>query len=327
MNPTRLHSRVLRVSPRLSAVVSVSLVAGCAPPGLLDAPSKEALELALTQTIMDPTVTCEELRANFRVEYLPLVETPDQAGLAYEEHWIPTPDGEFLHVWYLPTVLDRGTVVLAQGAAGAMPCYLYLAKLMIDNGWSLVMFDYHGFGASSGRVALASVPGDLELALDWALQRTGREQVTLMGVSLGTIPAVAVAVQRPEAVNAVVLDSPVVLGDQFSRLAFALQDPQEFIDRLDPELVSDRIIDRLTAPLLIFAGSRDILTPPESARRLYDLAAGPKRLVEFDGVPHARGPYREPGLYSFNLEMFLSWTWSQEVSFDAFFARIPAPNP
>jgi pimeloyl-ACP methyl ester carboxylesterase len=297
----------------ITAIVVTSVLASsCAPPPELPALTTDELSLALSELVFHPEVTCEELRRAFNVEYLPLADTPEEIGLAYEEHRLPAEGESFLRVWYLPTSLDRGTVVLSQGALGAMPCYLFHARLLAHNGWSVVMYEYRGFGGSQGQPDIGAMRSDLEVVLDWAQAYTGREQVTLMGVSLGTIPSVAVAVDRPEAVNGVVLDSPVAMSAMIRRLEFALGSyTQEFIDQLAPELVTEELVERMHQPLLILLGERDLLTTPASVQLIYDRAAGPKHIARFPDVGHAHEPFRDAGTYTYQLEAFLSSVWSQ----------------
>jgi pimeloyl-ACP methyl ester carboxylesterase len=302
--------------PKTTTVLLTTLLASsCAPPPPeIPTPTTEELALVLSEVVFYPEVTCEELREAFDVEYLPLVETPDGIGLAYEEHWLPTAGEGSLRLWYLPTALDRGVVVLSQGSLGAMPCYLFHARMLAHNGWAVVMYEYRGFGGSDGEPDISALKGDLSAVVDWARAYTGREQVTLMGISLGAIPSVAVAVEHPEGVNGVVLDSPVAMGEMIQRMEFALRSQtQEFIDRLAPDLVPEDLVQRMHQPLLIFAGEEDQLTPPPTIQLIYDRAAGPKQIVRFPGVGHAREPFSDTGTYTYHLEAFLSSLWLQHV--------------
>ena len=295
-------------------LVTLLVTNSCVPAPEIPAVTRDELSLVLSEVVFDPEMTCAELREAFNVEHLPLVDTPDEVGLAYEEHWLPTAGDGLLRVWYLPTALDRGVVALSQGSFGAMPCYLFHARMLAHNGWAVVMYEYRGFGGSDGEPDVNMLKGDLAAVVDWACGYTGREQITLMGISLGAIPSVAVAVEYPEAVNAVVLDSPVAMGEMIERLEFALRNQtQLFIDRLAPDLVSEDLIERMQQPLLVFVGDEDKLTTPASIQLIYDRAAGPKQIVYFPGVGHAREPFRDTGTYTYHLETFLSTVWRQHV--------------
>lgn len=297
-----------------SAVVSGLLFLGaCMPAAPLPLPrDKVAMNKVLSAIILNPAATCEELRQEFDVEYLPIVDNPAELGLAYGEQIVSTRDGTPLRVWHLPTRLDRGLVLLSMGAVGEMECYLFTAQMLVRNGWTVVMWDYRGFGGSLGDPDVSQLAPDLEDVLDWALATTGHSEATLLGISLGSMPSVAVGVARPEAVNAVVVDSPVALGEEVHRIDFVLRDQLEaFLGLIDPSLVSESLIQDLRQPLLVFMAEQDVVTLPRSIELLFQRAAGKKQLIRFDGVGHARAQYVDPAGYAAHLERFLATVWGQ----------------
>ncbi len=296
----------------VAALITFLFTNSCAPPADIELPTPEELANALSHLIMHSDVTCDELRTSFDVEYLPIVETPDEIGLAYEEHQVPTDDGQLLRVWYLPTSLDRGTVVMSQGCVGPMECYLFVTRMLVHNGWSVVIYDYRGFGGSSGEPDINSLHADLTAVVEWTVEYTGREMLTLLGVSIGAIPSVIVAIDRPDLVNGVILDSPVALGREIQRFEFTLgEQTQAFIDQLAPELLAEELIAEMEQPLLVFQSGVDTITLPESVQLFYDRAAGPKELITFTYLGHASGPYHDTGTYTYYLETFLSKLWRQ----------------
>ncbi|MCH9013575.1 MAG: alpha/beta fold hydrolase [Proteobacteria bacterium] len=209
------------MTSRLPTVTVCSLIClitvGCAPTSL---PQKSEVLNALSAVLLAPDQTCDELAGYFGLDFLKTVETPDQLGLDFDEQWAVGRNGNVLHIWQLPATFDRGTVVLSTGAAGDMACYLFPARLLVDNGWSVIMYDYQGFGQSEGSPSLATLTDDLETVVDWSRVLTGRERLTVMGISIGSIPSIAVGVRRPDAVNAVIIDSPVALGAELDRFGF-----------------------------------------------------------------------------------------------------------
>ena len=302
-----------------------SALLGCVPSTPIPTPnSKEALGAVLSELTLDTETTCAELRDAFNVEYLPVVRTPAEIELDYSEHWLSMADGTPLRVWYLPAKLDRGVVVLSAGAVGEMACYLFITRLLVNDGWSVVMYDYRGFGGSSGDPDIEPLADDLDVIVDWSLSLVGHDRVVLMGVSLGTMPSIAVAVDRPRDVAGVILDSPVVMSDQVRRLDFVLgEQTQTFIDLLAPSLVSEILIRQMNTPLLMIIADDDRLVKPASALSLYDAAPGPKTLARFPNVGHARAPYQATGEYTFQLETFLSTVTGQYVPIEGDSVAVP----
>jgi len=288
-------------------IVTFFLTNGCAPPAL--PPAAEILA-GLNAVILDPGRSCEEMRSHFGLENLPLANNPADLGIAYEEFELSTPAGEVLRTWYVPAPRERGVIVVSNGSTGAMQCYLHGVWLLTQMGWTVVTYDYTGFGGSSGVASLDTLIPDLETVVAWALVHTGQSQVTLLGVSLGTMPSVAVAVRYPERVNAVVLDSPVALGDEIERYGGLLRLPVvEIIRAVDPALISENTIAALDQPLLMFVHGRDRVTPPGPARKIYERAPGPKELVEFPGLSHGMGQYLATEQYVNGIEPFLARVW------------------
>lgn len=299
-------------------LVGLAVLSGCVPsPPPIPAPANsKAVDKVLSTLLLDPNVTCEELRRSFRLEYLPIVDDPGQIGLDFDERFITVNPTVNLRVWDIHAGLDRGTVIFSMGAVGTLPCYLFTAKLLADNGWSVVMYEYRGFGLSSGEPDLSTMEDDLNAVLDWTLATHRRARVTLMGLSIGTVPTVAVAVRRPQQINGVILDSPVALGELLRRYAFILRDQTDtFINLAATDLLSERIIDELQAPLLVLAGQRDGLTTFDTIQRLFDRADEPKTLVAFPGVGHARARFDDTGRFTSEVEKFLSGVWDQRVDF------------
>ncbi|MGD8454394.1 MAG: alpha/beta fold hydrolase [Phycisphaerae bacterium] len=268
------------------------------------------VNFGLSRLILHPEYTCADLRERFQLSGMELADNPADIGMEYEEYWLPVDDGISLRTWYLPAKLDRGLVVVSCGNTGPMECYLFSAQILTDNGWSAVMYDYEGFGESGGEPSLDTLRRDLETVLDWARSRTGRSQVTLFGMSLGSIPSVTVAVERPDAVNAVVLDSPVALGAQIERFGFVVAGKTEWITgQLNVDLLSDELIQWLDQPLLIYLHEQDPIATADSVELLFNRAAGPKQIVRFPELGHASSQFFSTDSYIYYLEHFLANVW------------------
>ncbi len=296
---------------RLTTAFAISLTClttmSCAPTAL---PAKSEILNTLSAVLLTPDSSCDQLAGYFGLSFLSPVETPDQMGLDFNEYWVVGDNGSVLHLWHMPAALKRGTIVLSAGAAGQMACYLFPAQLLINNGWSVIMYDYQGFGQSEGSPDLASLAGDLETVLDWSRVLTGRDQLTLMGISIGSIPSIAVGVKRPDAVNALIIDSPVALGAELDRFGFLFGGRvEDIVGLIDEELVSEVIVADLTQPLLVFLSERDSVTPPRTIELLFENAGGPKEIVRFPNIDHALGPYVKTALYTVHLESFLTCIW------------------
>lgn len=307
------------------ACLSLPLV-GCDEPGFSVGENSDELLETMNSVLLAPNRSCEELRRAFQLDNLPVVAVPSEAGMVYEENWVALPGGKGLRTWFLPAKQQRGVILLAYGAVGSMPCYLYTTRLLVDNGWSVMMYDYRGFGDSTGEASFDNLVGDFNEMLTWTKEYTREPRITLMGISLGTIPAVAAAARRPEDVNGVILDSPINLGASVRRFDFMIRSNARKITALiDRDLMSHKIIGAMQAPSLFFLHEEDGLAPPFITRQLFDAAGGDKQLARLPGVGHARGVFFATDLYQAYIESFLSRVWEPERPPQ--FAADPPPIP
>ena len=155
-------------------------------------------------------------------------EVPD--GATWTQDYIPTPDGEELHVDLLrPEGLDEDdkTPVIAiispylGHAAGGIPSDRFKdffdGARVFERGYSVAMVDLRGSGGSSGCLDILG-PGeqtDIATAVEWAATRpwsTGR--VGMYGKSYDGNTGVAGAALQPKGLEAVVAQQ--VVGDRYS---------------------------------------------------------------------------------------------------------------
>ena len=291
----------------VSVLAATLLVAtGCPPPTM----STAELVQQLSSAVLEPDVTCQQLRDDLGLEGLPLADTPADIGIPYEEYWVTASDGAVLRVWYMPVEAPNGVVIISAGNTGQMPCYLFTARLLREGSYDVVMYDYEGFGGSSGEPSLPGLRPDLEAVTDWARAFSGYPQFTLFGMSLGSIPSIAVAVDRPADINGVILDSPIAMATEIERFSFLIDGQSDkLIAILEPWLISEQTITQMQQPLLVYQHGQDVITPPEAVQLLFDRAAGPKEIVRFPDLGHARGQFLQTDEYQAHLLAFLQRIW------------------
>ena len=272
-------------------------------------PRKQFLSLA-NDVAFAPELMCEQLKVDFGVPDLPTVKDPAELGIPFEKALVKTADDQILQVWYVPAQPERGVILLAYGAVGELRCYLLLTKHLHADGWSMVMYDFQGFGGSTGRPSFNTLVTDHTAVLDWTLARTGRDKVTLMGISVGTLPTVAQAAARPEAVNAVVLDGLLVLRLQVRRAWLLIGGRVEhYMKVFDPRLRIEEQLARVHQPIFAVVYGRDEYAKPAQIRQILSRAPGEVTIIEFPNLMHARGPYLATDEYFARLQAFLAGVW------------------
>lgn len=223
-----------------------------------------------------------------RLLYLPSgpVLSPQQGGLSRVDAMTArTSDGLSVAAWFVRSPLNdaRGTVIVFNGNAGNRSYRAPLAKGLADAGYSVVLFDYRGFGGNPGRPSEEGLAKDARAVLAAVLARPGVDpkRIVYFGESLGTGVAVKLAAERSPA--ALVLRSPfTAIADVAAHHYFFLPVRRLLWDRFDvlPQ------IGHVGAPILIVAGERDRVVPFSLSRQLFDAAPEPKAFVAVPGADH-----------------------------------------
>lgn len=212
-----------------------------------------------------------------------IIETPDRAGLDYRDLRLETDDGERLHGWWIRARTDsHGHLLLCHGNAGNVGDRVLHADLLTAAGFDLLLFDYRGYGRSSGRPSEAGTYLDARAALRCLLEQPEVDpaRVLYLGESLGGAVALDLALERPP--TGLVLLSAFTGVRGLGRLHYPFV-PARLIPDAYPAL---RRIRELHAPLLVLHGDRDEIVPLSQGRALFEAAPVPKRMHTFPGLGH-----------------------------------------
>jgi pimeloyl-ACP methyl ester carboxylesterase len=218
--------------------------------------------------------------------YLPsrtILHSPADAGLAYVDVELETGDGERLHGWWVRRrAAALGHVLLCHGNAGNVGDRVLHATVLTDAGFDVLLFDYRGYGRSSGTPGEQGTCRDARAALAWLLRQAGvdRSRVLYLGESLGGAVALELALAHPPA--GLVLLSAFTSVRDMGRLHYRLV-PRLLVPDAYPSL---RRIGELRAPLLVVHGEDDAIVPVEHGTALFRAAPDPKRLRIVPGVGH-----------------------------------------
>jgi fermentation-respiration switch protein FrsA (DUF1100 family) len=214
---------------------------------------------------------------------------PERTGAAAgcphdaEDVAIETGDGERLHGWWFAARgSPLGHVLFCHGNAGSVIDRLANARLLAAAGLDVLLFDYRGYGRSSGRPSEAGTRADARAARAALLDRDGVHpaRVVLFGESLGGAVALRLAVDEPPA--AVVLQSTFTSVRAMAAAHYKVI-PRFLVPGAYPSL---SLVPDLRAPLLVIHGARDEIVPVAQGRELYEAAPEPKRLEVFEEAGH-----------------------------------------
>lgn len=212
-----------------------------------------------------------------------LHETPRDAGLAFEELQIETQDGERLHGWWVPARRESsaGHILLFHGNAGNIGDRVAHAGLLAETGFDVLLFDYRGYGRSTGKPSEQGTYVDARAARRAmaARERVDPAKVIYLGESLGAAVATELALCAPP--RALILQSGFTSLRDVARRHYPV--PRAVIPNAYPTI---RRIGSVTAPVLVLHGDRDPVVPISQGRRLFDAAPEPRQLHVFAGLGH-----------------------------------------
>lgn len=231
---------------------------------------------------------------------------------------IASESGSQIATWYTDSPNSVATVVLVHGIHGNRKKLLKRARLLINEGYSVVLIDLQAHGESPGRlITLGHLERhDVQAAVTFARQKNPQHRVGVIGISLGGASAV---LGSPLKVDAMVLESvfPTIeeaVGDRVqARLGplsclispLLLCQIQPRLGVSASELRPIEHISEVACPLMIASGDRDPHTTIAETRRLFAAAAEPKQLVVFQGARHQDLLEQNPPLYEEQVLTFL----------------------
>jgi fermentation-respiration switch protein FrsA (DUF1100 family) len=223
-----------------------------------------------------------------RLVYHPLPAAVDwrspPAGADFRDVTFPLATGETVHAWWCPRDGAGGAVLLCHGNAGNLSGRANtLLRIQQHLRQSVLIFDYPGYGRSTGRPTEAGCYASSEAAYRWLVESAGvpAERLTLFGESLGGAVAVELARRLPH--RALVLIKAFTSVADVARRALPVPLPVRW---LLPGYDNRAKIAECRRPVLIAHGTADRMIPYRQAEELFALANEPKRLLPLPGDDH-----------------------------------------
>lgn len=217
-----------------------------------------------------------------------VAQTPAAFRLPFEDVRLKTPDGETIAGWFVPagTRACGFTILDCHGNAGDIGDRLGTILTLREMGLDVFIFDYRGYGQSTGRPTEQGTYTDARAAWDYLVQtrRVPPERIVIFGRSLGGNIAVQLAAQvRP---RLLVVESAFTSACDMARRMFPLF-PARWLCRFRYDALS--AIREVRCPVIVAHSPDDEMIPFAHGRRLFEAAPEPKRFVELSGSHNAGG--------------------------------------
>lgn len=192
-----------------------------------------------------------------------------------------TEDGVVLSAWYMSADPERGVVAVFNGNAGNRSNRLPLAQALVNQGFSVLLTEYRGYGENPGSPSEQGLAFDARAAFGYLRERVGDLPLVYFGESLGAGVAIGLATEHPP--TALILRSPFVsLPDIAAEHYWWLPSSRLLKDRF-PNVER---IGEIDVPVIVIAGSADTIVPPGQSQAVYDAAGQPKDFLLIGGAGH-----------------------------------------
>jgi fermentation-respiration switch protein FrsA (DUF1100 family) len=247
-----------------------------------------------------------------RLAFFPLrgeTTTPEDFGLAFQSLTIDTSDGERLRAWLIrppsPDRIETGfgatgnsphaLVVYFHGNGGHLSMWAPILAAIARHGYTLLAFDYRGYGVSSGRPTEQGLYRDVDTIVDhvWTRMKPS-EPVVYWGRSLGVSMAAYAATRHAPA--GVILES----GFPSTRSLFRAPSPMALLALFSTyRFPAAEFLRTARVPALVIHGDNDSIVPYGQGRALYEQIEGPKEFFTIRGGDHNDAtPRDETGYWS-----------------------------
>jgi fermentation-respiration switch protein FrsA (DUF1100 family) len=228
--------------------------------------------------------------------------TPEVIGLEFDSITLTTSDNEQLDAWFVPAAPARGTLLFCHGNAGNNSHRLDSIRLFHELGLSVLIFDYRGYGQSTGKPTEKGTYRDADAAWQYLVGQRGipPEHIILFGRSLGA--SIAADLATRQAAAGVILESaftsvPDVAAGFYPWLPVRWMSRYQYNTR--------KQLADFHGPVLIVHSRDDETIPYSNGEHLFEAANEPKQFLELRGG-HNDGFMVSGDSYVRGLEVFIN---------------------
>jgi len=226
-------------------------------------------------------------------------DPPIVGGIKAQEYFFSTAaqiaPSEMLHAWYFKNFnpaqvigegLEGKTILLSHGNSGNLVIRLALVELLLACGASVFVYDYRGFGKSTGLPSIEGICQDALSAYDFLTDQLGisEKNIVLYGESLGGALSSWLSSRRRVA--------GLILQSGFSSLRHIASEHIPFLGIYPEWMFGDTMLDSLRVmrgkhpPLLVIHGKLDQVVPFHHGERVYSTATQNKTMLAIGHAAH-----------------------------------------
>jgi uncharacterized protein len=212
-------------------------------------------------------------------------------NLSTSTHSIPSGRSMLDAVFVAPALIPaRAAVLLCHGIGETVDHWFPVQRLLAANGVASLLFDFSGYGRSTGRVDWSQFEADAVSSFDCMKQLAPALPWSVLGFSLGS--GIAAAIVSHVAASRLVLCAAFTSFRDAARF-FGI--PAGLSSFVPPIWCAEESLRGCVLPVLIVHGEKDRLFPVRMARDLASGCGAKAKLLVIPGVAHNQ-PFRKPHL-------------------------------
>ena len=218
-----------------------------------------------------------------------LVATPTDIHLEYEDLTLITPDNKRINAWYIPAKIpeniqgnkqDTKTILFFHGNAGNISHRLETIKIYNQLGFNFLIFDYRGFGISTGKPSELGTYLDADTVWQYLIdeKKLVPAQIILAGRSLGGGVAAELAKKVRPAM--LILESTFTSMTEVSAKHYPFM-PTSLIVKHEYE--TNLKLKDIHCPVVFAHSTNDEVIPFDHSQRNFAAANEPKQFITLRG--------------------------------------------
>lgn len=204
------------------------------------------------------------------------------------DHFIPVADAVALHCRFYRQDDGWPWILYFHGNGEVVSDYDEIAIFYFKYKLNLAVVDYRGYGKSNGTPTVADMSVDAHKIYESVAaalkERNLRDDLWIMGRSLGSVSALEIAHKQGSKINGLIIESGF---PSISRLIVrhGIATPDMDLDVITAECLD--ILKAITVPVLIIHGEYDTLVPPDEAETILEnIGSSSKDLLMIPGATH-----------------------------------------
>ena len=205
--------------------------------------------------------------------------TPQDMSMEYEDVHLTASDGTKLHGWFIPSESSKAAVLLAHGNGGNISHRLEKLKMLHDTDLDILIFDYRGYGLSSGSPSEDGIYLDVQAFYDYLVNEKNLSADSIIGYGESLGGAVIINLAKGYRLGGIILEGAFTSVPDMARKLIPFMPSALLKTRFD----SFNKIGTIKVPKLFFHSTSDEVVPFELGRRLFEAAQGPKEFVQLHG--------------------------------------------